>query len=120
MKGSITPNPYQRAEAWHRRLGCHMTFAEVIEAHGQMGYVHITPDVFVMARRVEADWGDDRLCDLQFIAPAGDCWHVWLLAGDFRAAMAFLPYPLPYVSFHRRGRLRVMPLDRALRLTNSR
>jgi hypothetical protein len=116
MKVSITPNPYQRAEAWHRRLGSHMTVAEVIEAHGQMGYVHSTPEVFVMARQVEADWEDARLCDLEFTAPAGDCWHVWLCAGNFRAAMAFLPYPLPYVSFHRRGRLRVIPLETARRM----
>jgi hypothetical protein len=112
--------PYTRAFFWHDALQSQWEFEEIIARHGQIGFVHITPDVFVMARRVEADWQDDRLCDLQFTAPAGDCWHVWLLAGDFRAAMAFLPYPLPYVSFHRRGRLRVMTLDRARTLTNSR
>ena len=112
--------PYQRAAAWHHRLRSGWTFEEVIEAHGQMGFIHSTPDVFVMARRVDVDWEPETFSDLEFTAPAGECWHVWLLAGDFRAAMAFLPEPLPFVSFHRRGKLRILTLDQARRLLNSR
>ena len=112
--------PYERAAAWHHRLRSGWTFEEVIEAHGQMGFIHSTPDVFVMARRVDVDWEPETFSDLEFTAPAGECWHVWLLAGDFRAAMAFLPEPLPFVSFHRHGKLRILTLDQARRLLNSR
>lgn len=112
--------PYQRAAAWHHRLRSGWTFEEVIEAHGQMGFIHSTPDVFVMARRVHTLWPESGFSDPNLRDLHGECWHVWLLAGDFRAAMAYLPEPLPFVSFHRRGKLRILTLDQARRLLNSR
>jgi len=115
-----SPTPYQRAEARHLEFGSEWTFEEVIKAHGVAGYVHSTPDLFVMARRVHWDWHDDDLRDPYAICSTGNCWHVWLLAGDFRAAMVFLPYPLPFVTYHRRGYLRAMTMERVLRLTKSR
>jgi hypothetical protein len=111
--------PYNLAERWHRALGSDWTFAEIIEAHSQRGVIHSTPEVFVLARRVHSDWYDDEFRDPFATSATGDCWHVWLLAGDFRAAMAYLPEPLPFVSFHRRGQLRILTLDQAARLTKS-
>lgn len=110
-------SPYQRAEARHLEFGSDWTFAEVIDAHGVVGYVHSTPDLFVMARQGHSDWNSDEFRDPYATSSTGDCWHVWLLAGDFRAAMAFLPFPLPFVSYHRRDRLVVLTLDQVLRLT---
>ena len=112
--------PYERAAAWHLRLRSGWTFEEVLEAHGQTGFIHSTPDVFVMARRGHSDWNLDEFSDPYATSTTGDTWHVWLLAGDFRAAMAFLPEPLPFVSFHRHGKLRILTLDQARRLLNSR
>lgn len=102
--------PYERAERWHRSLGSPMTFEEVIEAHGEMGFIHSTPEVFVLARRVDSIWDEDEFSNLEFTDWDGDCWHVWLLAGDPSAAWKFLPYPLPFMSYHRRGKLRIKRL----------
>jgi hypothetical protein len=112
--------PYDRADIRHLEFGSEWTFAEVIEAHAVSGHVHITPDVFVMARQVHSEWDPDSFSDPYATFSNGNCWHVWLLAGDFRAAMAFMPYPLPFISYHRRGRLRILTLDDALRMTKSR
>ncbi len=107
--------PYERAELWHNALGSTWSFADVIKAHGKCGFIHSTPEVFVMARRIFAS-DQDTANDLTFWNPTGNCWHVWLLAGNPRAAWRYLPFDLPFVSFHRRGILRVLPLEDAKRM----
>jgi hypothetical protein len=58
---------------------------------------------------VRHDWPDERLCDFWDVAEAGeaDCWHVYLAAGAWQMALPFLPYELPWISWHRRDKLRV-------------
>ena len=104
--------PIEQAAAWHAAHGGgEMSFMEVIAAHGRHGYVVATPEFFLLGRRVMRDWDDDRRCDPWQVAEDGDTWHVWLAAGEWEGWERFLPYPLPWVSFHRKGRLRVWPLD---------
>jgi hypothetical protein len=104
---------FEEAAAWHAAHGGgEMSFGEVVEAHAQGGYVFITPEFFLLGRRVARDWDEARRCDPWQVDPAGDCWHVWLAAGDWRGWERFLPYRLPWVSFHRRERLRVWALER--------
>lgn len=93
-----------------------MTFADVIAAHGCVGYVHATPELFLLARRARSYWPECLRNDPWHVAKDGDCWHVWLMAGNLDAWERFLPYPLPFVSMHRRERLRVYPLERFRRL----
>lgn len=70
-----------------------------------------TPRVFAMVRAVRADWPADRFSDPRETAgEEGDCWHVWLLVGDLQEAFRHLPHPLPWMSWHRRGVLRIRPL----------
>lgn len=109
-------SPFAQAAECHARLGCGMEFWEVIEAHAQVGYVVMTPELFMLGRRVDRDWGEDERLDPWVTAETGDCWHVWLLAGDWRCWERFLPYPLEWVSMHRRGRLVVRKLDQFRRL----
>ena len=136
--------PYLRAHAWHEAGGWHWTFEQVIAAHAHNGggQVHITPEVFVLARPVCRAWPEEWICDPQRVAVRADgdgmagggdggdgiagaddgagriadCWHVWLLAGDAQAALRYLPYELPFMSWHRRGKLRVHALADVLRL----
>ncbi len=110
--------PYLRALRWHDALRSDWSFDQVIYAHGYVptGHVIVTPEVFVMARRVSSGWPAGAFDELSSWDPAGDCWHVWLLAGDPRAALKFLPYELPWISYHRRGKLRVLSLEAARRM----
>ncbi len=64
-------------------------FCEVLADHLLNGYVISTPEFFLMGKRKD------------------DAWFVTYLAGDLRAAVAAIPYPLPWVIFQRdNGRLR--------------
>lgn len=108
--------PFDQAFRWHHQHGGDVGFSEVIEAHAQVGVVIITPELFLLGRRVFADWPEARRNHLWSTAEDGDCWHVWLAAGDWRLWEKFLPYPLPWVSMHRRGKLRVWALDGFRRL----
>lgn len=108
--------PFDHAFRWHFHHGGDLEFSEIIEAHAQCGVVIITPELFLLGRRVRRDWPEARRLDPWATAEDGDCWHVWLAAGDWREWEKFLPFPLPWVSMHRRGRLRVWPLDGFRRL----
>jgi len=105
-------SPFEMAARWHAALECGTPFVEVLETHLLTGYVFATPEIFLMGRRVDSR-REGMMADFRATDPEGDCWHVWLLAGDFSKAMRFLPFELPYVSFHRRGKLRVMSLAEA-------
>lgn len=107
--------PFEQAAEWHAASGCGLSFTEVIEAHAQVGFVHITPEIFLLARHGRSYWPDTLRDDPWHVATDGDCWHVWLMAGDWCQWERFLPYPLPFVSMHRREVLRVWPLDRLRR-----
>ncbi|WP_367871828.1 hypothetical protein [Luteolibacter sp. Populi] len=110
-------SPFERAARAHLSLGSDWSFAEVVEAHAGSGYVLVTPEVFLLGRAVNSDWSDAELCDPHLWSAEPDCWHVWLLAGDASRAWGLLPYELPWVSFHRRGRLRVLREEAVRRMT---
>jgi hypothetical protein len=138
-KSQSPPSPYQRAHGWHLAGGWHWSFEQVIAAHAHNGggQVHVTPEVFVLARPVCRAWPEEWICDPQRVAARADgggnaggggdgggiasadgiadCWHVWLLAGDAPAALRYLPYELPFMSWHRRGKLRVHALAEVVR-----
>ena len=111
------PSPFERAARAHLSLGSDWSFAEVVEAHAVSGYVSVTPEVFLLGRAVNSDWSDAELCDPHLWSAEPDCWHVWLLAGDASRVWGLLPYELPWVSFHRRGRLRVVREEVVRRMT---
>jgi hypothetical protein len=111
-----SPTPYDQAREWQNHIGSSWHLAHVIAAHGDCGgQVHITPELFVLARPVRREWPDERICDPQEVATEPDCWHVWLLAGDIAAALRLLPYPLPFMSWHRGDRFRVYRIEDVLR-----
>lgn len=107
---------YWQASDWHDALRSHWTFDQVVESHAVGGVILATPSVFVMARRIVHSWSDEQICHPQITASPeeADCWHVWLLAGDFREAVERLDRSFPFVSWHRRGKLKVHRLDHVL------
>jgi hypothetical protein len=76
--------PVEQASIW---FGEH--FAECVADHFLTGYVISKPEFFLMGKA------------------EGDAWFVTYLAGDLRAAVASIPFPLPWVIFQRdNGELR--------------
>ena len=109
--------PFEKAAAWHSEHGGDgMTFTQVIEAHAMGGVVVITPTLFLLGRRVFADWEDRKLCDPWQCAGNGNAWHVFLAVGSAREAARHVPHPLPWITMHRGDRLVRMPWDRFRRL----
>lgn len=81
--------PVEQASIW---FGEH--FVECVADHFLNGYVISKPEFFLMGKRED------------------DAWFVTYLAGDLRAAVAAIPYPLPWVIFQRdNGELRRYSLE---------
>jgi hypothetical protein len=57
-----------------------------------------------MAREVSKDWPIEKLLAPWLTQPGGDCWFIWMLAGDPIEAMGKLPHPKKWVAFEKRGR----------------
>lgn len=99
-------SPYERAARWHLEHCPGDPFVEVVEAHLQVGYVFSGYDFFLLGRQVSSDWDEARICDPWQVDEQGDAWHVWLYAGSMSAWQRLVPYPLPWLMFHRRGKLK--------------
>ncbi len=104
--------PFEQAGAWHgAHGGDRFSFGEVVEVHALVGVVVVTPEVFLMGRRVCVGWDEARLLDPWEVDLSGDCWHVWLMAGRLRGWQRWVPEPLDWVTMHRRGRLRRVRME---------
>jgi len=90
------------------------TFRECVEAHLLHGWLVSTPSFFVAARPVHSLGAVSEIVNPWVAFPESECdaWHVWLCAGDLKAALACLPYDLPRMSFERANVLKFYPLDR--------
>lgn len=100
-------SPYEIAARWHQEHCSETPFREILEAHLFRGHVISGPRAFVLGRQVRHDWPAERMLDPNQTDDAGDCWHVWLWAGEVKDWRAVVPWPLPWISFHRGERLRV-------------
>lgn len=105
--------PYLQAwEAYHARGEPWTPWTVALDWHLQHGLVISTDRAFLMARRVPSAADDHTHLTLSppHATFGADCWHVWAAAGDLRALLAIsAAYPLPWISWSRRGRL---PLTR--------
>ena len=109
-------NPYERAAQVYLSEPCARPFRVDLENHLFLGWVFSTPTLFLMGRRVFRDWPEERIKNSGISDTEGDCWHVWLAAGDMREAIRMIPTHLPWLSFERRNRLVVMPMAKFLRM----
>ena len=106
----IINEPLKEALDVYNNEPCAREFEEDVSYYMKHGYVHCTPDYFVMARPVSLSW-----TDVQIVDPCGikceltgdhDAWHIALMAGDAIEACSHFPYSLPYISFERQNQLR--------------
>ena len=97
--------PFDQAAAVYDREPCARTFEADLLLHFQHGYVVSTPEAFAMVRRVNHDWPEDRLRQPWETHPQGDCWFVWLLAGDMALTTRWLPCELAWLGYERQNRV---------------
>lgn len=100
-------SPYEIAATWHQDNCPEVPFRHVLEAHLFHGHVLSNPEVFVLVRQVRREWPAVRLLDPWDTCEAGDCWHVWLWAGEVGDWRKLVPWALPWISFHRGEELKV-------------
>lgn len=107
--------PVERAAAVYQREPCARTFREDLEAHLLNGYVLSTPATFVMGRLVQRDAPPELIVDPWHRFETGDCWLVYLAAGDIlREARRWMPWPVPWLAWERSNRLRFWRTERVL------
>lgn len=93
------------------------------------GWVLSSPDIFCLARTVflgvkdgkpipDKDdpsriFGEHTIIHpmYEFQPEHINCWHIHVLAGDMEKLFTWMPFRLPYVSWEKRGQLRVHKLD---------
>lgn len=108
--------PYERARRVYETEACARSFEEDVFLHLQHGYVIARPDAFAMARPVWKHWSYRELASPWIVAPEGDCWWIWLLAGDMREAMKWLPDAhRPWVGYERVNVPRFVRRERLVR-----
>lgn len=107
--------PVEMAAAVYEREWCAATFREDLEAHLIGGYVHSTPEAFVMARPVCSTAEEAVVLDPWHVFPREECdaWLIWLAAGKVSTLMGLFPYPLPLLGWQKRNRLRFYPFAAA-------
>lgn len=108
--------PVERAAEVYRREECSGTFQSDLEAHLLNGYVHSTPDGFVMARPVNSRAGEALILEPQHSFPREDqdAWLIWLAAGNLAPFLALFPYELPLIGWQKRNKLRFRGFQSAL------
>jgi len=107
--------PYETAARWHLEHSPETPFREILEAHLFCGHVISGPDAFVLGRQVCSKWEEIRLLNPWDTDPNGDAWFVWLWAGEIGDWRRVLPWPLPWLMWHRGDRLRCFPLKEMAR-----
>lgn len=110
--------PYDQARAVYDSEPCARTFEEDLQLHFRHGYVVSTPECFAMARPVWRHWPYEHLANPALVAANGDCWWIWLLAGDLRTALSWLPDSREWIGYERVNVPRFFQCDKfPLRLT---
>lgn len=99
--------PVQRAAAVYEQETCPRSFREDLEAHLLYGIVVSNDQLFLMARPVRQDATYERICNPWVSFQNPDCWHLYLYSGHLKEAFDSAPYPLPFVSFERKNKLRI-------------
>lgn len=106
--------PFDAAARVYETEDCAATFEHDLMAHFENGYVHSTPEYFIMGRPVNKDAPGYELYDITHTPPREqqNAWLVWLYSGSITHALRQMPYRLPWVVFQRKNELRVYPMDR--------
>jgi hypothetical protein len=81
------------------------------------GYLYVTPEVIVMAKTIPRGCSEKFARDTKFhFNPnACDTWYVWAYVGFLGHASRYVPYPLSYFAWHRRGGIKYYSYDHWLK-----
>jgi hypothetical protein len=114
--------PAEAAAQWCQAHPEHGTFAEVLGAYLSFGYVWSSPRSFILARPIRREWWNDgdKLADHSLVDPGGDCWFIWLAAGDMAEFFKICPEPKTFVCFSRGDVARLWEFERLRRLCTQR
>lgn len=108
-------SPIDAARAIYDKEPCRNSFETDLFWHLRNGIVLSTPECFAMVRPVWHDWPPDMLKNPFWAEPNGDCWMMWLAAGDITPVFGLGP-PREYCCYEIDNVLRVMQYDAFRRL----
>lgn len=102
---ALMNDPFFVAQRAAKRAG--RDFWSDYKAFSTGGWVMSTPSAFIMAKPVNRFMAE-RIDDpwYTFHRDEQDTWLVWLAAGDMAEFFRFCPYPLSWLAWARRDRLR--------------
>lgn len=83
--------------------------------HALNGYIYACADSFAMARPVSTQDATEDVLDYTRgfeLTNDQNCWHIHIAVGNMKHLLSLLPYQLPFISFERRGKLRLYRYDR--------
>ena len=94
--------PYERIEALYVARG-DVPFLAYVDWYHRHGFVHGTPDYFIMARPVVKAATPEEIEDHTHIFKREecDCWYIHSMAGDMNRAWEMVPWWLPWFAFCR-------------------
>lgn len=94
-------NPLVQAIKLRASVGA--DFWAEFQAHLATGVVISTPRIFLMGRPCPkgADMSDIRQ---RWSSSKCDAWFVWCAVGELGDLLAAIPFPLPWIGWHRQGR----------------
>lgn len=110
--------PYDRAREVYQKEECARTFDVDLYWHLVRGYVHCSPRAFAMARPVQSSADYSVIVRPDYVFRVVDCWHVYLVAGDWIESLAHLPFELPMFSWERNNKLRFYRRECVIRHAN--
>lgn len=98
--------PFDQVAELYERYPQPRTFDEDICAHISTGYVVSTPEFFLMGRGVCRNAHLNAISDprISFPRDQQDTWLVYAFAGSSRNFLSFVPYPLTWAAWQRRGK----------------
>lgn len=81
-----------------------VSWTDALDFHLQRGAVISMPEAFVMARRVRMEWEEDLHTMLGPVAEDGDCWHVWVVAGNLESLLKLASrHKVKWLTYQRHG-----------------
>lgn len=97
--------PFDQIAVLYEQTQMPRSFEEDMTAHISTGYVVSTPEYFIMGRAVDREAPPELIDDPwhAFPQPLQNTWLVYAFAGSSRNFLSFVPYPLKWVAFQRRG-----------------
>lgn len=103
MNAAMEESAFQRAQETHAKYKLTPAFPVALLDHLHNGIVVSTPSSFAMGKTIKL--ADGRLA-----------WFITLASGSFRRALGFLPWPVRFIAFRRRGAeaIKVYPTEEFL------